>query len=136
MRILGLDVGTKTIGVAVSDELGIAAHALRTLPRTGNRRDADAIGGVVSETGATEIVVGVPLPVDGGDEGSQARRARAFADVLRARLGLPIHLVDESFTTVDAEAVLLEADLSRAKRKQVIDRLAAAKILQRWMDRR
>ena len=127
MRLLGLDVGTRRIGVAVSDELGIAAHALRTVARTGNARDAETVAALLRETEAVAVVVGVP-------EGSvEEKRVRGFVEVLRGRLPCPVHTVDESDTTVEAEAVLLQADLSRRRRKQVIDRLAAAHILERYM---
>ena len=127
MRLLGLDVGTRRIGVALSDDLGLAAHALTTLPRTGNARDATAVAALVAEREAAAVVVGVP-------EGSaEEPRVRGFVDVLRARLGCPVHTVDESFTTSQAEAVLLEAGLSRRRRKGVIDRLAAAEILDRYL---
>jgi len=127
MRLLGLDVGTRRIGVAVSDDLGIAAHALRTVARTGNARDAETVAAMLVETEAAAVVVGVP-------EGSvEEKRVRGFVEVLRGRLSCPVHTVDESDTTVEAEAVLLEAGLSRQRRRQVVDRLAAARILERFL---
>lgn len=133
MRLLGLDLGSRRIGVAVSDELGIAAHAFRTLVRRGDQRDVETIAAIVQETGALEVVLGYPLDGD-GSEGAAARRASRFAERLRVRLGLPVHLQDERFSTVEAEEVLLCAGLSRQKRRHVIDRLAAANILTRFMD--
>jgi putative pre-16S rRNA nuclease len=127
VRLLGLDVGTRRIGVAMSDELGIAAHALRTLRRTGNARDASAVAALVAEVEAGGVVVGVP------DGSAEEKRVRGFVDVLRARLGCPVHVVDESFTTAEAEAVLIEAGLGRRKRRRVVDRLAAAEILDRYL---
>ena len=132
MRVLGLDVGSKTIGVAVTDELGVAAHALETLARKGTARDVAQVMAIAKKLGAERAVVGIPCEAD-GSEGQRAARVRVFADAL-AEAGLPIVTWDESFSTVEAEGVLLEADLSRQKRKRVIDRLAAQVILQGWLD--
>ena len=127
MRLLGLDVGTRRIGVALSDDLGVAAHGLTTLPRTGNARDARAIAVLIAQRGASAVVVGVP-------EGSaEEERIRGFVEALRERLPCPVHTVDESFTTARAEAVLIEAGMSRKRRRHVVDRLAAAEILERYM---
>jgi putative Holliday junction resolvase len=134
-RVLGIDLGSRRIGIAASDGLGLSAQPRATLARHGGRRDLDAIAAAVREVGADRIVVGLPLDPEGG-EGPAARRARDFAAKLGAALHLPVDLVDESFSTVEAEAVLLAADLSRQRRKQVVDKLAAAVILQRWLDRR
>lgn len=137
-RALAIDLGSRRIGVAVSDALGMAAHPLKTIDRHGGQRDLDAIGRFVKEYEVERIVLGLPLnPDPTGDaieEGRAAKGARAFAARLEAAFGLPVELVDESFSTVEAQAVLLEADLSRARRKQVIDQVAAAVILQRWLD--
>jgi putative Holliday junction resolvase len=134
-RVVGIDLGSRRIGVAVSDGLGLTAQPHATLARHGGLRDLEAIGAVVRALGADRLVLGLPVDPERG-EGDAARRARAFAEKLQAHLGLPVELVDESFSTVEAEAVLLEADVSRARRKQVVDKLAAAVILQRWLDRR
>lgn len=135
MRALGLDVGSKTIGVAVSDGLGLAAHPLKTLARGGTVADVATIERLVAEHEAVAVVVGWPLELS-GREGPRTRRVGVLCDALRARLGdaIPVHQWDERFSTVAAERVLLEADLSRAKRKRVIDRGAAAFILQGWLD--
>ena len=132
-RVLGIDLGSRRIGLAVTDGLGLTAQPRATLPRHGGTRDLDAIAAAIRDCGADRIVLGLPLDPEGG-EGPAARRARAFADQLTAALHLPVDLVDESFSTVEAEAVLLAADVSRARRKQVVDKLAAAVILQRWLD--
>jgi putative Holliday junction resolvase len=132
-RVLGIDLGSRRIGLAVTDGLGLTAQPRATLPRHGGTRDLDAIAAAIRDCGADRIVLGLPLDPEGG-EGPAARRARAFADKLTAALHLPVELVDESFSTVEAEAVLLAADVSRARRKQVVDKLAAAVILQRWLD--
>ena len=134
-RVLGIDLGSRRIGVAVSDGLGLTAQPRATLARHGGMRDMQSIAGAVKEAGAKHIVLGLPLDPE-GQEGPAARRARDFAAKLRAALHLPVDLVDESFSTVEAEAILLEADVSRARRKQVVDKLAAAVILQRWLDAR
>ena len=134
-RVLGIDLGSRRIGVAATDGLGLTAQPRATLARKGGVRDIEAIATVVREVGADRIVLGLPLDPEGG-EGPAARRARDFAAKLGAALCLPVDLVDESFSTVEAEAVLLVADVSRARRKQVVDKLAAAVILQRWLDQR
>jgi putative Holliday junction resolvase len=132
-RVIGIDLGARRIGVAVSDELALTAQPRTTLARRGGVRDLQAIAEVVTREGAQAVVLGLPLDPE-GEEGTAARGARAFAERLRAHLGLPVELIDESFSTVEAEQVLLEADLSRARRRQVVDRVAAAVILQRWLD--
>jgi len=134
-RVVAVDLGTRRVGVAATDELGLAAHPYATLPRRGGQRDLDAIAAVVRELDAERVVVGLPLDPT-GDVGRAARGAQAFAERLRKAVPVPVELVDESFTTVEAEDVLLDADLSRARRKQVVDRVAAAVILRRWLDAR
>jgi putative holliday junction resolvase len=131
MRVLGLDVGSRTIGVAVTDELGVAAHGVTTLARRGTVKDVEAVRQLAERYGTDRVVVGIPCEPD-GSEGHRARRVRVLRDALEAA-GFQIAEVDESFSTVEAEEVLLSADLSRHKRKRVIDRLAAAVILERWL---
>lgn len=133
-RVLGLDVGSKTIGVAVTDELRVAAHPVTTLQRRGTARDVEQIQELVARYQAERIVVGMPFEPD-GTEGHRASRVRVFIDALAAA-GLAIEECDESYSTVEAEETLLEADLSRKKRKAVIDRAAAAVILLRWLEGR
>jgi putative Holliday junction resolvase len=132
-RVVAVDLGTRRIGVAVTDGLGLTAQPHATIARHGGQRDLDAIAGVVREFDAERLVLGLPLG-PGGEFGRPARSVQAFAERLRAVLPVPVELVDESYSTVEAEEVLLQADLSRARRKQVIDRLAAAVILRRWLD--
>ena len=134
-RVVGIDLGSRRIGVAVSDGLGLTAQPHATLSRHGGVRDLEAIAAVVKAVGADRVVLGLPLDPE-GQEGDACRRARAFADKLAAHLALPVELIDESFSTVEAEEVLLAADLSRQRRRTVIDKLAAAVILQRWLDSR
>jgi len=137
MRALGLDVGSKTIGVAVSDELGLVAHPDRVLTRRGTAADVAAVVELVTGRAAGAVVVGLPLELS-GEVGHRARRVRIFIDALRAALdpGVELHELDERFTTAAAERVLIAADVSRARRKQVIDKQAAAIILQGWLDAR
>jgi putative holliday junction resolvase len=135
VRALGLDVGSKTIGVAMTDEAGIAAHPLRVIERKGTDTDVSTIQTLVAEHDITDIVVGMPFELS-GKVGHRARRVQEFANALRANLthAVKLHEQDERFTTAQAERVLLDADLSRARRKQVIDQQAAALILQAWLD--
>jgi putative Holliday junction resolvase len=134
-RVLGIDLGSRRIGVAVSDGLGLTAQPRTTIARHGGVRDLDAIGAAAKEADADRIVLGLPVDPE-GQEGPAAQRARVFAGKLQTALGLPVELIDESFSTVEAEEVLLAANVSRAKRKQVVDKMAAAVILQRWLDAR
>lgn len=137
MRALALDIGSKTIGVAVSDELGIAAHPRVTLPRAGTTTDVAAVLALLQAEEAVAIVVGIPYELS-GREGPRARRVRVLVDALRAALpaGVELHEWDERFSTAEAERILIGADVSRARRREVIDRQAAAVILQGWLDAR
>ncbi len=135
MRALGLDYGTKTIGVAVSDGLGLTAQTVTTIRRTNLKADLAALGELVREYEAERFVVGLPLNMD-GTEGPRAEATRRFVDALTQTLGLPVELWDERLSTVAAQRTLLEADLSRAKRREVIDQMAAQFILQGWLDAR
>ncbi len=133
MRVMGLDVGSKTIGVAISDELGLLAHPRKTLARAGTRADTETVAALVESEEIARVVVGLPLTLE-GEIGHRARRVIVLIDALRARLGVPVETWDERFSTTAAERTLLEHDLSRARRKQVIDQEAAAFILQGWLD--
>lgn len=135
MRLLGLDVGQKTIGVAVCDEEGRVATPLRTLGRRGGRADIEAVASVMTEMEATGLVLGLPRDLQGA-EGPAALRARALGDALRTRLGCEVSYWDERFSTSEAERVLLMADVSRRRRKEVINHLAACIILQGFLDSR
>ena len=134
MRILGLDVGEKTIGVALSDELGVTAQGLRTIRRRGPASDLRALEEVVREYGVERIVVGLPRNMD-GSMGPAARKVLAFAERL-AVFELPVETQDERLTTVQAERLLIQADVRRAERRRVIDKVAAALMLQAYLDRR
>ena len=135
MRTLGLDYGTKTIGVAASDGLGLTAQTVTTIRRTNLKADLAALKELVREYEADRFVVGLPLNMD-GTEGPRAEATRRFVDALTQVLGLPVELWDERLSTVAAQRTLLEADLSRAKRREVIDQMAAQFILQGWLDAR
>lgn len=137
MRALGLDVGSKTIGLAVTDEAEIAAHPQGVLARAGTDTDLSAITRLVAQLDITDVVVGMPYELS-GKLGHRARRVQQFAHALRAKLpaAVKLHEQDERFTTAEAERVLLDADLSRARRRQVIDQQAATLILQGWLDAR
>jgi len=130
---LAIDLGDKTIGLAVSDGLGITAQGLDTLERHGGPRDVDALRAVCLEREVARIIVGLPRNMD-GTEGPRAVKSRAFARGLREALALPVFLWDERFTTAEAERLLIAADVSRAKRAKVIDKLAAQLILQGWLE--
>jgi len=134
-RVLGLDVGSRRIGVAVSDPLGITAQGLETLQRSTKRRDFDHLQGVIQEYDVREIVVGLPLRMSGA-EGIQSDKMQVFAEELRKRFRLPVHLWDERLTSVEANRLLREADLSIEKRGKAVDRMAAVLILQGWMEGR
>ena len=134
VRVLGLDVGSRTIGVAVSDELGMAAHGVTTLQRRGTQKDVAQVLELVRRYQAERIVVGMPFELD-GSMGQRATRVRVFFDALAAA-GLAVDEWDERYSTVEAEATLLEANVSRARRKEVIDQMAAQVILQGWLDAR
>jgi putative Holliday junction resolvase len=131
--VIGIDLGARRIGVAVTDGLGLTAQPHATIARRGGQRDLDAIAAVVRDQDAERVVLGLPLAPDGG-RGRAAQSAEAFAVRLRAVLSVPVDLIDESFSTVEAEEVLLAADVSRARRREVVDKLAAAVILRRWLD--
>ena len=134
MRALGLDIGSKTIGIAMTDEAGIAAHPLTVLSRVGHSGDAVAIKALADQHGITDVVVGLPLELS-GKIGFRARRVQELVAVLRAALpAAKFHEQDERFTTAEAERVLLAGDASRSKRREVIDQQAAALILQAWLD--
>jgi len=136
-RALGLDVGQKTIGVAVTDEAGIAAHPVKVIARAGVARDVSAIQTLVTDLDIGTIVIGMPYELS-GKLGHRGKRVQQFANALRAALpaAVELHEQDERFSTAEAARVLLDADLSRSRRKAVIDQQAAALILQAWLDRK
>lgn len=134
MRVMGLDIGSKTIGVAVSDPLGLTAQGLTTIRRRSREADLEALKKLSRQYGVEQLVVGLPRNMD-GSYGPQADAVRNFARKIKIELGLPLHFNDERLTTVAATRVLLDADLSRKSRRKVIDQVAATIILQGFLDR-
>jgi len=136
MRILGLDYGSRTCGVAVSDPLGITAQGLETIFRREEnklRRTLARITELCGEYGVETIVLGYPLNMD-DTVGPRAQATLAFKEQVERRTGLPVVLQDERLTTVEAEEVLIEAGVRREHRKQYVDKLAAVLILQGYLD--
>ena len=140
MRKIGLDVGDKTVGIAVSDPLGITAQGLMTLERVGIRKDTGKILDLVKEYECDTIVIGLNKKLD-GTESIQTEKVYEFRTMLENKMrstgikGVEVVWQDERITTVMAERVLIEADLSRKKRKEVIDKQAAVLILQSYLDK-
>jgi putative Holliday junction resolvase len=141
MRILGLDVGNKTVGVAVSDPLGVIATGVTTIERVGIRKDTGKILDYIREYGCETVVMGLPLSLDGSDS-VQTQNVREFRRMLENKLKssgplskVKVEWQDERYSTVEAEEVLIEANMSREDRKKIIDRQAAIVILQRYLDR-
>lgn len=140
MRKLGLDVGDKTIGVAVSDELDITAQGVTTIDRVGVRKDAGKVMDYVREYDCDTVVMGLPINLDGSDS-VQTEKVREFRTMLENKMrssgmaDVKVEWQDERFTTVIAERVLMEANMKRKSRKEVVDKQAAIIILQSYMDR-
>lgn len=134
LRLLGVDLGTKTIGLALSDVERRLASPLETLSRAKFRADADRIKAVTTRYSVGGIVLGLPINMD-GSEGPRAQATRAFARNLAALIPLPMTFWDERLSTAAVTRSLIEADVSRAKRQAVVDRMAAAYILQGALDR-
>lgn len=140
MRKLGLDVGDKTIGVAVSDELDITAQGVTTIDRVGIRKDAGKVMDYVREYDCDTVVMGLPINLDGSDS-VQTEKVREFRTMLENKMrssgmaDVKLEWQDERFTTVIAERVLMEANMKRKSRKEVVDKQAAIIILQSYMDR-
>jgi putative Holliday junction resolvase len=135
MRILGLDVGSKTIGMAVSDELELVANTLATLQRKGMEQDLRNLAAVIAEQEVGAIVVGLPKNMN-GSLGPSAQMVLELVEELKRTVAQPVVTWDERLSTVAAEKALLEADMSRKKRKKVIDQVAAVLILQGYLDSR
>ncbi len=140
MKKIGLDVGDKTIGVAISDALNITAQGIMTIERIGIKKDTDKVIDLVKEHLCDTVVIGLPLKLDGTDS-LQTEKVREFRTKLQNKLNakrmsdIKIEFQDERLTTVMAERILIDADMSRAKRKKVIDKQAAVIILQSYLDR-
>jgi len=134
MRIMGLDIGSRTIGVAVSDELGITAQGLKTIRRKSFPEDIEELVRIIRQFDVKKVVVGLPKNMD-GTIGKQAEMIFRWIRSFQEKMTFPVVTWDERLSTVGASKILLEADLSRQKRKGVIDKLAAVLILQGYLDR-
>ena len=135
MRIMALDLGTKRIGVAMSDELFFTAQGYDTIYRASPDEDLAKIKKLAEENGVCEIVLGLPINMN-GTHGPKVKEVMDFMDTLTKVVTVPVKTWDERLTTVQANNVLLEADVSRAKRKKSVDRIAAQFILQSYLDSR
>ena len=136
MRILGLDFGSKTVGVAVSDGLLLTAQGVETIERKDEnklRKTCARIEELIAEYGITEIVLGLPKNMY-NTEGERVEKTKAFGEMLERRTGLPVQYWDERLTTVAAEQILMESGVRRENRKAVIDKVAAGLILQGYLD--
>lgn len=139
MRKIALDVGDKTIGVALSDELGITGQGLMTIDRVGIRKDTGKVLDLIKEYNCDTVIIGLPLNLNGSDS-VQTEKVREFRTMLENKMrstgvkGVEVVWQDERFTTKIAEQVLIDADMSRKKRKTVIDKQAAVLIMQSYLD--
>jgi len=131
-RILAIDFGARKIGLAVSDELGLTAQGLPTYYRSNKKTDFDHLRRVIKQFGITEIVMGLPLRMS-GIEGIQAEKVQVFAEELRRKFKLPVHLFDERLTSVEANRLLRETEMSIRRRAEVVDQLAAVLILESFL---
>lgn len=134
-RVLALDIGERRIGVAVSDETGILAQPLAVIQRQSAARDAERVAQLAREHGAETVVVGLPITLR-GEQAQAAEKVQAFVSQLRNVLELPIVLTDERLSTVEADRRMREADVRRGERRQSVDAVAAALILERYLSRR
>lgn len=132
-RIMGLDIGDKTIGVAVSDIMGITAQGVTTIKRIGKKKDIEAIKKIIEERQVNKIVSGLPKNMN-GTVGTQGEKVQKFCELLKEETNLPIEFWDERLSTVAAERSLIEGNVRRENRKKVIDMLAAVIILQGYLD--
>ncbi len=134
MRILGLDIGQKTIGLAISDPLGLTAQGIKTIYRKNKKSDIEELKKVCKEYEVETLVVGLPKNMD-NSIGFAGQKIQEFSSLIEEELGLKIEFWDERLTTVAAHKAMLEADLSRGKRKKIVDKVAATYILQGYLDR-
>ena len=134
MRILGLDMGQKTIGVAISDPLGFTAQGIKTIYRKNKEQDIIELKKICEEYSVEKIIVGLPKNMD-NSIGFAGEKSLEFTELIKEKIGIEIEMWDERLTTVAAHRAMLEADLSRAKRKKIVDKMAATFILQGYLDR-
>jgi len=132
-RVLGLEIGSKRIGVAVSDPLGITAQSLAVIKAESDQEIVEKLKPIINDQKVDEIVLGLPLNMN-GTEGPQAKRVIEFCDFLKGEINIPVKLWDERMTTAQVERIMIEADVTRKKRKEKIDKLAAQVILQSYLD--
>ncbi|MGO1652164.1 Holliday junction resolvase RuvX [Senegalia sp. (in: firmicutes)] len=132
-RLLGLDVGDRTIGVAVSDPLGLTAQGIKTIRRTGIKNDLKEMLNIIEEKSVSKVVIGLPKNMN-NTLGPQGEKVKKFAEKLKSKIDIEIVYQDERLSTVSATRTLIEADVSRKKRKDVVDKLAAIYILQTYLD--
>lgn len=134
-RVLGMDVGARRIGLAVTDPLGITAQGIETLERRNKRTDFAILERVIRRYEVGEIVIGYPLMMS-GSTGNQSEKMAAFAAELRDKFGLPVHLWDERLTTAEAHRLLDQTEMSTRRRSEVVDQMAAVLILQSYLEAR
>lgn len=135
MRVMGLDIGDKTVGVAISDPLGWTAQGIKTIRRTSIKTDINEIINIIKEYSVEKIVAGLPKNMN-GTIGPQSEKVMEFCEKLKNKTQMEIIFQDERLTTVAAEKMLIGADVSRKKRREVIDTVAATYILQSYLDRK
>ncbi|OBR94825.1 MULTISPECIES: Holliday junction resolvase RuvX [Clostridium] len=133
MRILGLDIGDRTIGVALSDPLGITAQGITTVRRKNQEKDIEELKSICEKYGVELIVSGLPKNMN-GTLGPQSEKVLSFCKIIEQSIEVPIKMWDERLTTVAAHRAMIEGDLSRAKRKKIVDKMAAIYILQGYLD--
>lgn len=132
-RVLGIDYGDVRIGIAVSDAMGWTAQGVETIKRQSEDQDLARIGELIREYDVETVVLGFPKNMN-GTIGPRGELSQQFAETLKAKFGLPVVLWDERLSTMAAERMLISADVSRKKRKQVVDKMAASIILQNYLD--
>jgi putative Holliday junction resolvase len=133
MRILGFDYGSKRVGVAICDELGITAQTLAVITRKNRKQDMETIAGFIERYNVEKIVVGYPLMLD-GTEGIQCEKVNRFIAILETTFSLPVIRWDETLTTKEAEEILIRAKVPRKKMKSVVDKITAGLILQGYLN--
>lgn len=133
MRTLGIDFGSKRIGVAISDENGLIAHGLKTILRSAEHHELQELQAVITDYRVDRLVVGLPRNMN-GSLGPAAQQVLSFVEILKAKCAVPVDTWDERLSTAEAERLLIHADMSRNKRRKIIDKVAATIILQSYLD--
>lgn len=132
-RIMGLDIGNSTIGVSVSDLMGLTAQGVTTIKRVGKKKDIEELRKIIKEHNVISIVSGLPKNMN-GSIGEQAEKVMQFCELIKKELDIEVEYWDERLSTVSAEKMLIDSDVSRKNRKKVVDKLAAVIILQNYLD--